>query len=72
MNNAKCKACKQDIFWVRMESGSNMPVDTRRLSVIVTSPDNGNGKVVSAYESHWSTCPHADRFKKKGEKGEEK
>ena len=61
---AKCKACGAEIKWVKVASGKAMPCNVRPLTVVVPK----TGEVVRAYESHFSTCPEADKFRNKKKK----
>lgn len=58
---AKCKACQQDIRFIRTEKGRQMPVDAKPITVITEL-----GKTIRAYTPHWSTCPAAETFRKGG------
>lgn len=55
-----CKGCNKVIKWIKMESGKNMPVDTKLITVVTI-----DGKVVRGYIPHWSTCEKYKQFKKK-------
>ena len=61
-STAICQGCGADIVWLKTNKGKNMPVDA--------SSYNGeklyeHGKHVP----HWSTCPKADKFRKKDAEG---
>jgi hypothetical protein len=55
----QCSACRADIVWIRTVKGRKSPCNARRLSV--TTPE---GKTVTGYESHYSTCPKAGEFRR--------
>jgi len=61
---AKCKACGAEIKWVNVASGKAMPCNVKPLTVVVPK----TGEVVRAYESHFPTCPEADKFRNKKKK----
>jgi hypothetical protein len=54
-----------------------MPVDAKKLKVIVIRTHHGHGEqheipeLVDAYMPHWATCPNAADFKKGEEHGKE-
>jgi hypothetical protein len=56
----KCKSCQAEILWVRTESGKLMPCDPLLESFITQ-----DGRVARGYKSHFSTCPHANAWRKK-------
>lgn len=56
----KCNKCSNPIEFVKMKSGKLMPVDPLKLKIVTT-----DGTVVTGQESHFSTCPYADDFRKK-------
>jgi len=64
---AKCKACGAEIKWVNVASGKAMPCNVKPLTVVVPK----TGEVVRAYESHFPTCPEADKFRNKKKRGGE-
>jgi len=78
---SKCRGCGADIYWVKMKSGSNMPVDAEKVTVKEQQPDkkvtlitlDGQTKCFarvgdSGYIPHWSTCPQASTFRKRSKK----
>jgi hypothetical protein len=73
-NRGECRSCKADILWIksRQKDGTtkNVPVNAvaRMMWVLVESnnPTYGSSwKLVKAFESHFVTCPDADKFRKK-------
>lgn len=56
-----CKTCKAKIIWVKMESGSKMPVNPNPEKRVVKyrRGDRVIAKVVDSYQPHWVTCPNA-------------
>lgn len=60
----KCNGCGQEIKWIQMKSGKMMPVDLKKLTIISVDQSNGEGSLVYGFESHFSTCPKADEFRK--------
>lgn len=64
---AHCKACNARIFWAFTERFAKAPInddftilDTKYLS----STDRRELIEVASSDSHFSTCPFAERFKK--------
>jgi len=47
---SKCRSCGKEIYWVKTESGKNMPVE------IVNDVE---------FVSHFSTCPQGNDWRKK-------
>jgi len=56
----KCKACGQPIHFVESRAGRQIPCNDKKLSLVTVM-----GDVVSGWESHFSNCPGADKFRKK-------
>lgn len=54
-----CWGCGTLIKWLKTKKGKAMPVELSE-KVIVTEA----GEVVRGYESHFATCPEADRFRR--------
>jgi hypothetical protein len=63
----KCKSCSADILWVTTESGKPMPLDfaPERRFVIDSGVTPMKARQRNTYVSHFSTCKHADRWRKK-------
>jgi hypothetical protein len=69
MNTKKCK-CGAEIGFIKMKSGKAMPVDAEPVKAIVTERGEMGGlygNMQDVYIPHWSTCPLAAEFKKKGD-----
>lgn len=60
---AECRSCGKEITWVRTESGKMMPCDID--ATVITEKD---GSKLVVLNPHWSTCPDADSWRKKGGK----
>jgi len=60
---AECKGCGEEIEWIETKEGKKMPVNPGKV-VVVTQ----DGRVVTGQVPHWSTCPRAADFRKKGAK----
>lgn len=56
---AKCTSCGKVIRWLKTEKGKNMPVD------IETTRESDTLFEYGRHISHFSTCPHADRHRKR-------
>lgn len=66
---SQCKNCKKEIHWVKTMSGANMPINPDPK---IDHLFRHNGEVLfdpSRMVSHFSTCPAAAQFRKKGEVG---
>ena len=59
LSKSNCKRCHNLIYWIDLQSGKKMPVDPTRMTVVTI-----HGEVVQGYESHFSTCPFADEFRR--------
>jgi hypothetical protein len=60
----ECRSCNAKIKWVTLENGKSMPLDPRKIKVILVDDDD-TGQMTDAYISHFATCPHASINKKK-------
>jgi len=59
-----CRSCNRPVLWVRTEGGKRMPLDVKRLTVMVADEKMLPGdevvyRVAHGYMSHFATCPHA-------------
>jgi hypothetical protein len=76
----KCRECGQEIKFIKMKSGQSMPVDTEPIRISKLSASRyiyvtDDGQLVRGfndpegwfigYVPHWSTCPAADKFRRK-------
>jgi hypothetical protein len=61
---SKCRSCGAEIRWVMMDSGRKMPLDVKRITIIEEDPETGAARIVSGYQSHFSTCPNADMHRR--------
>lgn len=57
---ALCSSCKNPIMWLTTKNGRPSPVDPRQLRVI-----SADGAYHTGYESHFASCPQAEKFRKK-------
>ena len=58
---ANCRACGARIVFVTMQgTGRQNPVDERRLTIVTD-----DGRVITGRQSHFSTCPKAENFRRK-------
>jgi len=56
---SKCRSCQAYIVWMKTEAGKNIPVDA-------DSVEEGDELFVPGeHVSHFSTCPDADRWRKR-------
>jgi hypothetical protein len=55
LRTTACRSCEAAIAFIRArESGRQMPVNAKPLVVITVE-----GETITAYTSHFATCPHA-------------
>jgi hypothetical protein len=47
-----------------METGGRMPVDAKPQKVVIVEQATGRGRVITAYVSHFVTCPDADQHRR--------
>ena len=78
---AKCKACGAEIIWIEMKTGKNMPCNAQKIPYKNTFPKGNlllitpDGRLARGeldlnsddygYESHFATCPAAQKFRKR-------
>lgn len=61
-----CRSCGAEVLWMTMQSGKKNPLDPRRLTVVTDE-----GVAVSGRSSHFATCTHAERHRKRPESEED-
>ena len=81
MRTGTCRYCNRRIFWIRMASGKNMPVDQELYNyengqgqdkIVTPNGEVVSGKIVSGkpgdgvgYKSHFASCPAACQARKR-------
>lgn len=67
----RCQSCGAEVIWVRTERGKRMPLDREesmeRGALLFVIDDKGvahRSQTGRGYQSHFSTCPQADRWRK--------
>ena len=60
---AECKSCKANIEWICTPDGKKQPIDAKPKKMWVYFETVG-WQLVDCYESHFSTCPDADKHRK--------
>lgn len=81
LRSGTCRYCGKRIFWMRMASGKNMPVDQELYNYELSDGNDKivtpNGEVVSGkivygkpgdgvgYQSHFASCPAARQARKR-------
>lgn len=82
---AACRSCGAPIRWVATSGGRRMPINAREIRASRSGPgrevalvvgsevvaglrEDPDGDVVG-HESHFATCPHAERHRQAGRKG---
>lgn len=65
---ANCRSCGKEIIWAKMEkTGELHPIDANSVKTgIVLSGDKSQCAVRKVGISHFSTCPQANKHRKKG------
>jgi len=67
--SAKCKSCGAEIEWIKTKAGKNAPIDAKPVKVYIEAPDlighENRWILISAFTSHFATCPDADKFRRK-------
>jgi hypothetical protein len=61
---SKCKGCGADVKWIKVR-GRLHPVNPKALKVFVALRAGESYELRTGYESHFSTCPKADQFRKR-------
>ncbi len=67
-DTARCSSCGDPIIWIRARkkddlaaaTGKPMPCNPTRRTIITK-----DGHVTSGWESHFSTCPNADKHRRR-------
>ena len=54
-----CKACGKPIHFIETSKGRLIPCNDNKLSLVTVM-----GDVVSGWETHFSNCPGAEKFRK--------
>lgn len=60
MNLSHCHSCCEEIYWMKTDSGKNMPVDAESVvdkEAEIFAPEQ--------MVSHFSTCKDTDKWRKK-------
>lgn len=77
MIKRKCRSCGATIIWLTLESGKDHPCDPELVCADELEPGfkliTEGGEIltemgdesISGYVSHFSTCPDADKWRKK-------
>ena len=63
----KCKSCDADIIWIKTKKGKFHPVDAKPKKLWVQdqySVEFNGMMLVDCYESHFATCPNADKHRR--------
>jgi hypothetical protein len=75
---ANCKACGEEIKWIRTRAGKLMPVDPELetlplapgITVVTAQGDVLRGSLATCetraqgFTPHWQTCTHPSQFRK--------
>lgn len=72
----RCRSCGAPVRWVPTEAGRSMPLDAepsdrgnvelRAGVAVVVDPDQPTLTGEPRYVAHFSTCPDADRWRRRG------
>lgn len=65
-----CDRCGAALIWARTPNDAKMPLDAKPRKAFQLEPVNAAGeqtvsRMLTVYESHFATCPHADAFRRK-------
>ena len=60
MKELKCKKCGKPIYFIKTVGGSQMPVNTKMVTICTKK-----GEVKIGYTVHWANCTSPDYFRKK-------
>lgn len=61
----QCESCGAEIIWVEMNpSGKRMPLDKKKRLTFRYSPEGNEWKGTWGHESHFASCPFADKHRK--------
>lgn len=63
-----CRSCKAPVYWLGTATGKAVIVDVRPRRVYtpdMSDPERKTFKITEGYESHFATCPDADKWRKK-------
>ena len=63
MTLGECRGCGETILWLTRK-GKRHPLNKKPKLVFIDKQDE-DGNFLWGYESHFSTCPHADKFRNK-------
>ena len=65
MKQGNCRSCNAEIYWIDLK-GKAHPIDIKPASRILLREDRlDTGEIKDTYVSHFSTCPQADKWRKK-------
>jgi hypothetical protein len=59
----RCRSCNAEIFFIELENGKKHPVNAKPKKVFISMEGIGWG-LETGYESHFSTCPQADSWRR--------
>ena len=66
-NPSKCRSCGADCYWVKTLKGPHL-IDRKQIKLFI--PHGDRWVVVHGFSSHFATCPDADKWRSKGNKGQ--
>ena len=63
-----CRSCGKPILWINTSTGKRMPLDAEpeRRFVLEAGTDPMVAKIRNTYQSHFSTCKDADKWRGQG------
>ena len=67
INVVPCRSCGARIFFAKGASGRSIPLDLPSKLVYVFNADLGGWVTARGHESHFATCPQADRWRRNKE-----
>ncbi len=61
MKTGECRSCRSEVYWIRTYNGYH-PINKKALRVFFK--EGGRWLMMpNVYESHFSTCPDADKWR---------
>ncbi len=63
---SNCKSCNAPILWAKTVNGKSVPLNTKPIKAyLLLNADKNIYSLETVYESHFSNCPDAKKFRKK-------
>ena len=59
---SQCKSCNARIEWIETPTGRKHPIDATSIKVWI---NHGAWTLIEAHQSHFDTCPDAEKWREK-------